>query len=437
MTHESHDSAGALVDDRAARIERDKLCNLVVAGARLLYVNGQGTEQVLAAAHNVAKSLGLRVNCSLRWGEIAVQVEEGDRPIYRVAANPAGVDMNRVVAGMKILDEVEAGRLAPDAATKAIDDVSRSPHVPVWLFALASGAGAVAMAGIFGVQDFTDAAAIFVSAFAGAFLRRGLARSGTNALAQPFCASLFAGVFAAVAYRYDAITSLRFVVLCPCVIMVPGAHVLNGIADLVNGRLHLGAARLVHAALIIAAITTGLLIGLVICGASLPHTEAARAVPLWQHIAAGGVAVVAFGILFSMPARLLLVPVVVGAFAQGLRWLALTAGFGVGAAAFIACLAIGVILIPVARGQRLPFAAIGFVSVVSMIPGSYLITMAAGLLQIARSQTTTLEMIGLTLASGVNALLIIFAICLGLVMPKLLLDAFNDARSRTVEKGGR
>jgi uncharacterized membrane protein YjjP (DUF1212 family) len=409
-------------------MSREADCDLVVACSRLLYLNGQGTEQVLGAAERLVRALGLPAKLSLRWGELQLQLEEGSRPIWRVAANPAGVDMTRVIAGMRLVDDVCAGRVTPEAAQKAIDVIRRSGGSPTWLFALASGAGAVAMAVIFGVEQIADAAMIFASAFLGALLRRGLHRLSTNALIQPFCASLLAGIFAAVAFRYQLVTSLRFVALCPCVILVPGAHVLNGLADLINGRLHLGAARLIHAGLIIAAITTGLLFGLVLCGASLPLAEAVRAVPLWQHMLAAAVAVAAFGVLFSMPLRLLLWPVLVGAFAQALRWAALTAGFGVGAAALIASLAIGLILIPIARKQQLPFAAIGFIAVVSMIPGSYLFTMAAGLAQIAAGGNTTLELIGVTLASGSNALLIILAISLGLVIPKLALDFVEERR---------
>ena len=421
--HSVPSSEGDLVSSRAT------LCNLVVSGARLLYCNGQGTEQVLASAQNVCGALGLRANVSLRWGDIAVQLEEGERPIYRSAANPAGVDMNRVITGMRLLDDIAAGRLQPEAATHEMASLSPLPAVATWLFAVASGAGAVAMAVIFWVQHIADALMILISAFDGGYLRRGLAGLGTNALAQPFCASLFAGVFAAIAFRFELIASLRFVALCPCVILVPGAHVLNGLADLINGRLHLGAARVIHATLIIVAITTGLLFGLVLCGAALPLTEAVRTVPLWQHMFAGGVAVAAFGVLFSMPLQLLPLPILVGALAQALRWLALTQGFGVGAAALIACLSIGTILIPIARKQQIPFAAIGFISVVSMIPGSYLFTMAAGLVQIAAGQDATLDLIAGTLTNGTVALLITLAISLGLVIPKLVFDEIDDRRA--------
>jgi uncharacterized membrane protein YjjP (DUF1212 family) len=409
-------------------MSQEAQCNLIVACARLLFVNGQGTEQVVGSAQRLAAALGVDASLSLRWGELVLQSEVGQGPIFRVAANPAGVDMNRVTATMQVIADVEDGRATPGAAMKALDAIARSPAVPAWLFALASGAGAVAMAVLFGLQHLPDAAMIFASAFAGAVLRRGLLRLSTNALVQPFCTSLFAGLFAGIAFKFELIASLRFVALCPCVILIPGAHVLNGLADLINGRLPLGAARLIHASLITAAITTGLLFGLVLCGVALPLTEATRAVPLWQHFAAAAVAVAAFGVLFSMPPRQLLLPVLVGALAQALRWAMLATGFGVGAAALAASLAVGLILIPVTRQRDIPFAAIGFVSIVSMIPGSYLFTMASGLMQIAKGGTATLELISVTVASGTNALLIILAISLGLVIPKLAFDHLDQRR---------
>src|SRR6516225_11383833 len=129
---------------------------------------------------------------------------------------------------------------------KAITTISQAPPAPTWLFALAAGAGAVALSVIFGIEHFLPMVLIFVSAGAGAFLRRGLARLSNNVFIQPFSAALLAGVIGGLAVNYDLSSSLRLVAVCPCMVLVPGPHFLNGAIDLINGRIHLGAARLLY-----------------------------------------------------------------------------------------------------------------------------------------------------------------------------------------------
>src|SRR5712692_679708 len=211
--------------------------NLVLAFARVLYVNGQSTDQTLATAERFGDTLGLRAKIMPRWGELQLQAEDRDaRLISAVAADPAGVDMDRVASTMRAIEDLGAGRLAPAAAIEAIAKISKTPPSPTWLFTLAASAGAVALAVIFGVQHLAAAALIFVSAGAGAILRRSLARYTANLFLQPFCASLLAGLIGALAVRYQLSSSLRLVAVCPCMILVPGPHVLNGALDLIRGR---------------------------------------------------------------------------------------------------------------------------------------------------------------------------------------------------------
>jgi len=283
---------------------------LILAFARVLFVNGQATDQVIAASQRLGKKLGISAEVLPRWGELQLRADGGAAtPTSYVAADPAGVDMDRVASVMQTVAEIESGRLSPDEAGKRISSIAKAPPSPAWLFALAAAVGAVALAIIFGIQHLSAALVIFVSAGAGGLLRRAIAKVSANIFIQPFCAALLAGLIGGLAVRYQLSTALRLVVVCPCMVLVPGPHILNGTLDLINGRIHLGAARLIYAGLIVVAISTGLLLGLMLLHQSLPIDPSGLAVPLWLDVIAAGVAVACYRVLFSTPLNMLAWPV--------------------------------------------------------------------------------------------------------------------------------
>src|SRR5215831_8842454 len=110
---------------------------LILAFARVLYVNGQATDQVIAASQRLGNKLGVRAELLPRWGELQLRAE-GEGASSHVAADPTGVDMDRVVSTMQAIADIETGRLSPDEAGSRIGTIAKAPPAPTWLFALAA-----------------------------------------------------------------------------------------------------------------------------------------------------------------------------------------------------------------------------------------------------------------------------------------------------------
>jgi uncharacterized membrane protein YjjP (DUF1212 family) len=417
-----------------------KALDLFVQAATLLFTNGQTTERTVQAVARLGTALGFAVQLFPTWDTLTVRLDEGnDTHTAVVAALPLGVDMARVSAVVALIDQVCACRLTPAAALAALEAVKRIPPVSTFRFAAMAGVGAAALGAIFGAAHIRSLALIGLSDGIGGWLRRELAKLGHNPLVQPFFAALLAGGIGAAANRFQLTTAQQLIALCPCMVLVPGPHLLNAAIDLMRARIALGIARLTYATLVIFAICAGLLTGLSVGGTVLPPSAALHTAPLAADMVAAGLAVAAYGTFFSMPWRMLPLPVVVGMLAHSLRWVLMT-GFGAGAAsgALIACLVVGAVVTPIAERLRLPFAGLAFASVVSLMPGVFLFRMAGGLVELAvHGSGAGPEMLAAVVTDGVTALMVVLAMTVGLIAPKMLIERFFPNESDAASIAGR
>jgi uncharacterized membrane protein YjjP (DUF1212 family) len=400
---------------------------LVSLSARLLFENGQSTEKVVSALGQLADAMGFRATVFPRWGELTVLIEDasGSRQEILTVA-PVGVEMRKVAATIGVIDDVCSGHFDAAAARSTLETIARFPPVSITRFALLAAAGAAALGVIFGATQPLSLLLIAISAGAGAYLRRWLATISHNLFVQPLCASLLAGVVGAIAVRLQFSSALRLVAVCPCMILVPGPHLLNGTIDLARARIPLGVFRIAYAGIIILMICTGLLTGLSFGSVSLPIAAPSHPVPLGYDVIAAGVAVAAYGTFFAMPWRMLLVPVATGMLAHAWRWAMISlAGASVQTGALVACLVVGIVIPPISDRLRLPFAAFAFASVVSLIPGVYLFRMAGGLVDLLTlGEKASVGVLSNTIADGTTAMLILLAMAFGLILPKMCIEHF-------------
>jgi uncharacterized membrane protein YjjP (DUF1212 family) len=403
----------------------------IALGATLLFENGQTTEETVVAAHRLGRALGVTVKLNADWGELAIHVD--GTPLSDVfPATPLGVYMDKLLATIKIIDQVCDGMLPRAAALSALAAVKRlrpasTPRIVLFAAVTASSLGVT-----WGVLDAASLLLIAFSASVGALLRRWLATLGGNPYIQPLCAGAVAGVIGAIATRFQLANAQLFIALCPCMILVPGPHILNGAIDLARTRIALGIARLTYSGVIVLAICAGLLVGLAAGGATLPAATSSVPVPLGADVIAAGCAVAGFATFYSMPWRLLPLPVVVGMLAHAARWaLVSLAGVGAATAALVACALVSIVITPVADRLRLPFVGLGSSAVASMLPGFFLFRFASDLVELVSSgERASADLLQSIIENGTIAFLIILAMTIGLIVPRMLFEYIQPPYAR-------
>jgi uncharacterized membrane protein YjjP (DUF1212 family) len=401
----------------------------VMKAAVLLQESGQSTSMTLIAVDRLNSGLGIRSSLIPSWTSLMLTSLRVDVPVRVASVSPVGINMRRVATAMRAIDRAEDGPLDRDVVDRQLDAAGalKPSNDAVFTIACATGAGALAV--VFGVNGPAAVLLIAVSAAIGGLIRRTLARFGIGTLPQAFVAATIAGLIGAAAMHLDLGAAAGLVAVCPGMVLVPGPHILNGALDLLALRITLGIARLGYATLILLAIAAGLILGLHLGGQTLSVTGSGTSVPFYVDILAAGVAAASYPVYFSMPYRMIGWPVVAGMLAHAAHWYAL-AGWKLDlpTAALAACLLVGLLLIPVSHFLRMPFAAIGFASVVALVPGVYVFRMLSGIVQL--QSTTSADLLAATVSDAAVATLVVAGMAIGLVVPMRLRDALVSAGAR-------
>jgi len=404
-------------------LTREAALKTTALAATLLFAHGQTTERTVAAAERLGFALGVTVRVLPYWGELTVELD-GAPVAQIVPTKPLGVDMGRVLALTTVIDQVCDGTLPAESAQSALESAGRLPPASTPRFTCFTAIGAASLGVIFGTLDATSLLLIAASAAIGALVRRWLSGFSHDPLVQPLCAAFIAGVVAAAPSRFQLSHAIALVGFCPCMVLVPGPHILNGAIDLARTRIALGIARLAYAGVIVLLICAGLLFGFAAAGAKLAMGESSPPVPLVIDVIAAGCAVASFGTFFSMPWRLLALPITAGMLAHAARWALISvAETNAATGALVACMLVSVFVTPIVDRLHLPFAALAFSAVVSLMPGFFLFNAATGLVELVSiGPTAPAALLTSIAANGATAFLIIMAMTFGLILPRMLFE---------------
>lgn len=402
----------------------------VLEVAAMLQNNGQSTGMTLAAVDRLNNGLDISTTLIPSWQSLLLTDSgDGTGAAHAVPVSPTGVNIARVAAVMRMVDAAEDGPVALADVRGALTDAASLPLSHPALFTLACAGGAGALAVIFGADSPAVVLLAALTGAVGGILRRVTGRWGAGPLPQAFLAATISGFIGAHAMNAQLGAGAALVALCAVLILVPGPHILNGALDLLSARVGLGMCRIGWATIILAAIGIGLLLGVQLGGAQFPQLGAGTRTPLPGDVIAAGIVAACYAVYFSMPYRFILWPVATGMLAHAGHWAALSLWHcGPATAALIACLIVGAALAPISHALRIPFAGIGFASVVSLVPGSYVLATVNGMVGLVGNPAP--ELLATTASSAATAVAVIAAMATGLAIPIHVRDVVVNRRRR-------
>ena len=403
----------------AAQVEA--VAHTVLLLGRLLLQNGADTGRVMSAVERVATAFGCEGHVLVTYESLLVTLVAGAHVRTRIGHRvPAmNVGLAAIEAVGRVVDDAARGVLGLDGVRRALEAVERRPpEYNHWLVAAALGLTAASLSRLFG-GDWPAFAASWLAGFAGTWLRQALGRRGANPVAVAFAVSCFGGVIGGAAVRLGVSTTPSLCLIAPGMIIVPGVPFINGCLDMMRNLVTLGLSRLSFAALVTVTIGMGLFAATLVTGAAIPVEEPARVIPVAEDAVFSALAAAGYALLFDVRARIAWACVLCGVVSHTTRTIGVHLGVDLVAGTLIGALAAGFLAQGFAWHFRAPAVAFAFPGVVAMVPGSYAFRAVVGALAIERGAATP-ALAQATLALGIDVVLMVAAIAVGVAAPAVL-----------------
>ena len=232
---------------------------------QLLMDNGAETERVDHAVRSCAAQLGGELDgVVVTYNALLVTRRAEERTQTRVRkVQPKAVNMTLIAHLHQLSQRIARGDVGPEQAAAALERVEKaSRHYSPTLTAVATGVACAAFSRLF-QGDWEAFAITLVATTSAMWVRHHYGKLRPNRLVFAALSACVAGAITGLLHTHLKLSQTPGAAFVACGLMlVPGVPAINAVQDLIKGRLDVGIARAVEAALVVLAATLGLLLGL-------------------------------------------------------------------------------------------------------------------------------------------------------------------------------
>lgn len=404
--------------------------HLLLHTGQLLMENGADSDRTVRDMMRAAAFMGIpkdRIHQHVMYTTLMLNVNDDTHTYTEFRkCTKHGVNMTTLSAVSKLTWRAMARKYTLAEFSRQLDHIRDLPrNYPGWMTAMGAGAACGGFCKLFGGTwgDFLLTAACAATGF---LIRRCCTSYGFNPYAVIAITSFMTTM---IAWATQFLTGeLNWYPLIACTLfLVPGIPLINAVDDLLNNFIVSGMTRAVHTLLVVGSMTFGIITAIRLGGVTdftsvslTPDTIYA------SQVLAAAISSVGFSVIFNVPKRLLPVVAVGGIITVLVRNVAvLQFGFSQAAGSFLGAAIVGLLALKAIHWFHAPNIVMTIPSAIPMIPGVLLYRLLFALINI-RFITSAALLDGIR--SGVEAVIIIIGIAVGVAIPNIFIHRYIQQR---------
>ena len=404
--------------------------HLLLHTGQLLMENGADSDRTVRDMMRAAAFMGIpkdRIHQHVMYTTLMLNVNDDTHTYTEFRkCTKHGVNMTTLSAVSKLTWRAMARKYTLAEFSRQLDHIRDLPrNYPGWMTAMGAGAACGGFCKLFGGTwgDFWLTAACAATGF---WIRRCCTGYGFNPYAVIAITSFMTTM---IAWATQFLTGeLHWYPLIACTLfLVPGIPLINAVDDLLNNFIVSGMTRAIHTLLVVGSMTFGIITAIRLGGVTDFTSVSLTPDTIYASQAlAAAISSVGFSVIFNVPKRLLSVVAVGGIITVLVRNVAvLQFGFSQAAGSFLGAAIVGLLALKAIHWFHAPNIVMTIPSAIPMIPGVLLYRLLFALINI-RFITSAALLDGIR--SGVEAVIIIIGIAVGVAIPNIFIHRYIQQR---------
>ena len=407
-----------------------KKTELLLSTGQLLLENGADTIRIIRDMKRVAAYMGIgedQLTLHIVYTTLMLNISDDSHSYtnFRKCQKHA-VDMRIIHAVSKLTWRAMKDHYTLEEFEDNLKMIeNRAKCYPEWLIILSTGLACGGICTLFG----GDISAFFyttICSIIGKCVQIKCGRMGIN----PYVTVAFAA-FSATAAAYFA----HFLpsgtpwlpIVATALFLTPGIPLINSVSDLINTLLLSGLARSMHTLLIVGGISFGMVFAIGLFDVeSFTNVQMLPNINYWIFAMGASIGAIGFSVMFNLKPRLLIAAGIGGIIAVCTRnFCIFELHLSIVAGTFIGSIFVSIIAVKAVHWLHAPTQVLTVPAVIPLIPGVFIYRLLFAIINI---RDLEIEELLVAIQNGVDAVLIILSIAIGVATPSIFAQRAFERR---------